>query len=177
LSSTRSLNGFSSLQQGQGEVDMGAMLRSKTPCAPKQWNTIDWSTGRGSLELSRGTQHLVDGGVTLMGEQDIFGQPFDARAMAVLEAAQASWSGGDWNGSTWSGSGWDGHTWSGHTWSGHTWSGDDWAGHTWSGNTWSASTWSGGDWSSHTWSGSTWSSSTWSSSTWSGSGWLGATWH
>ena len=177
LSNDRSLNSFSSVQQGQGEVDMAAMLRARTPCVPKQWNTIDWSTGIGSIELSRGTQHLVDGGVALTGEQDIFGQPFDARTMAGLEAAQASWSGGDWNGSTWSGSGWDSHTWSSHTWSSHTWSGDDWSSHTWSGNTWSSSTWSGGDWSSHTWSGSTWSASTWSSSTWSGSGWSGATWH
>ncbi len=177
LSNVRSLNSFSALQQGQGEVDMTAMLRAKTPCAPKQWNTIDWSTGIGSIELSRGTQHLVDGGVALTGEQDIFGQPFDARAMAALEAARNSWSGGDWNGSTWSGSGWDGLTWSSHTWSSHTWSGTEWTSHTWSDNTWSSSTWSGGDWSSHTWSGSTWSASTWSSSTWSGSGWSGATWH
>jgi hypothetical protein len=182
LSSGRSLSSFSSSQQGQGEVDMAAMLRAKTPCAPKQWNTIAWSTGTGSLELSRGTQHLVDGVVPLTGEQDIFGEPFDARAMAGLEAAQASWSGGDWNGSTWSGSDWDGNEWRSHTWSSHTWSGIDWTSHTWStstwsSSTWSSSTWSGGDWSSHTWSGSTWSASTWSASTWSGRGWFGATWH
>lgn len=177
LSSTRGLNGYSSAQQGQGEVDMSAMLRTKTPCAPKQWNTIPWSTGTGSLELARGSQHVVDNGVALIGEQDIFGQPFDATAMAQLEAAQSSWSGGTWNGSTWSGSGWTGTVWDSHTWSSHTWSGTDWSSHTWSSSTWSSSTWSGGDWSSHTWSGNTWSASTWSASTWSSGAWLGATWH
>jgi serine protease AprX len=177
LSNGRSLNSFSSVQQGQGEVDMAAMLRSRTPCVPKQWNTIDWSTGIGSIELSRGTQHLVDGGVALTGEQDIFGQPFDARAMAGLEAAQASWSGGDWNGSTWSGSGWDSHTWSSHTWSSHTWSGVDWSSHTWSGNTWFSSTWSGGDWSSHTWTAARGRRAHGRRACGAARGWSGATWH
>ena len=30
----------------------------------------------------------------LQGEQDIFGQPFNSAAMAALEAAGSSWSGG-----------------------------------------------------------------------------------
>ena len=135
-----------------------------------------WSNGGGSLELSRGTNHLSLNGVVLQGEQDIFGQPFNASQMAQSEAADASWSGGNWNGSTWSGSTWSGNTWSGSTWSGSTWSGNTWSGSTWSGNTWSGSTWSGSTWSGSTWSGSTWSGSTWSGSTWSGDSWLGATW-
>ena len=172
LSNTRSLNGFSSSEQGQGEVDMSSMLVAATPNAPKQWSTISWSTGLGSLELSRGSQHLVDGGVSLVGEIDIFGHGFDAAAMASAEAARTSWSGGVWNGNTWSGSTWSGNTWSGNTWSGNTWSGNTWSGNTWSGNMWSGDTWSG-----NTWSGSSWSSEAWKGATWKGATWKGATWH
>ena len=181
LSNARPLNSYSSIQQGQGVVDMSAMLDARTCNAPKQWNTIDWSTGTGSLELSRGTEHLIDGVVPLVGEMDIFGHEFDAPQMAAAELAQASWKGGVWNGNTWSGSTWSGNTWSGSTWSGNTWSGSTWSGNTWSGNTWSGSTWSGSTWSGSTWSGNTWSGNTWSGNTWSsnrwsGNAWLGATW-
>ena len=68
------------------------------------------STGTGSLEAARGQDHLTRDGVVLTGEQDIFGKPFDAAAMAKLEASGNSWSGGNWNGSTWSGSSWSGNT-------------------------------------------------------------------
>ena len=57
---------------------------------PAKWNTIDWSTGTGSLELARGTDHLTADGVVLTGEQDIFGHSFNAPAMATLEAAGSS---------------------------------------------------------------------------------------
>jgi serine protease AprX len=176
LANARGLAGLSSLKQGAGEIDMAAMLGAPTYQAPKQWNTISWSTGTGSLEAARGSGHLTDDGVTLSDEIDIFGQGFDSAAMAAAEAAQISWTDGDWNGSTWSGHTWSGHTWSGHTWSGSTWSGHTWSGHTWSGNTWSGSTWSGSTWSGSTWSGNTWSGSTWSGRSWSGDDWLGATW-
>ncbi len=176
LSNTRSLSGYSSIQQGQGLVDMSAMLSARACNAPKQWNTIAWSTGTGSLELSRGTEHLTDGGLPLIGEVDIFGNEFDSREMAASEASQSSWAEGDWNGSTWSGSTWSGSTWSGSTWSGNTWSGSTWSGNAWSGSTWSGNTWSGSTWSGNTWSGSTWSGNTWSGNSWSGNSWLGATW-
>jgi serine protease AprX len=177
LGNARPLPGLSSLKQGQGEVDMSSMLVATTPSVPKQWSTISWSTGTGSLELSRGSQHLVDGGVSLVGEVDIFGHVFDAAAMASAEAATTSWSGGVWNGSTWSGSTWSGSTWSGSTWSGNTWSGNTWSGNTWSGSTWSGNTWSGSTWSGSTWSGNSWSSEAWKGATWKGATWKGATWH
>ena len=178
LSNARPLNSYSSIQQGQGVVDMSSMLDARTCNAPKQWNTIDWSTGTGSLELSRGTEHLIDGVVPLAGEMDIFGHEFDAPQMAAAELAQASWTGGVWNGNTWSGS----------TWSGNTWSGSTWSGNTWSGNTWSGSRHVVGEYLERlhmvraargrgsTWSGNTWSKNTWSSNRWSGNAWLGATW-
>ena len=53
------------------------------------------SNGTGSLEASRGSDHLSMDGVVLQGEQDIFGIPFDSAAIAALEAAGHSWSGGN----------------------------------------------------------------------------------
>jgi serine protease AprX len=130
------------------------------------------SSGTGSLEGARGSNHVAIDGVTLTGEKDIFGSTWSSAAMAAAEENGSTWSGGVYNGSTWSGS-----TWSGSTWSGSTWSGSTWSGSTWSGSTWSGSTWSGSTWSGSTWSGSTWSGSTWSGSSWAGDIWMGATWN
>src|SRR5205823_9095822 len=94
------------------------------------------STGAGSLEASRGTDHLTMDGVALTGEQDIFGKPFVSSAMASLEALGSSWSGGDWNGSSWSGSSWSGSSWSGRCWSGGGWAGGFWCGGAWWGRLW-----------------------------------------
>jgi serine protease AprX len=148
---------------GAGELSLTAMLGKSLP---SYVNTAAASTGTGTLEAARGSDHLTLNGVTLTGEQDIFGKPFNAAAMATLEAAGSSWSGGTWNGSTWSGSSWSGSTWSGSTWSGSSWSGSSWSGNTWSGNTWSGSTWSGSTWSGSSWSGSSWSGNTWSAGSW-----------
>ncbi|MCW2572701.1 MAG: aprX [Frankiales bacterium] len=138
--------------------------------------TFPVSTGNGTLEGARGSSHVSMNGVTLTGEQDIFGNPWNSAAMSAAEEAGATWSGGTFNGATWSGATWSGATWSGATWSGATWSGATWSGATWSGATWSGATWSGATWSGATWSGATWSGATWSGATWSGATWSGATW-
>jgi serine protease AprX len=165
MASTPNLKDVSHWVQGSGELDLNQLLRAKPDGGPGHRlpgaEHLQWSNGTGSLELSRGNTHLTMDGVVLQGEQTIFGLPFDSTAMAALEAAGHTWSGGSWDGSTWSGNSWSGNTWSGSTWSGNTWSGNTWSGNTWSGNSWSASTWSG---------------LSWSGSTWSGDGWLGATW-
>jgi serine protease AprX len=159
---------------GAGLVQLPAALNAPTPLFTTQY--FSPSTGLGSLEGARGSNHVTLGGVTLTGEQDIFGSTWSSALMAPLEEAGSTWSGGIYNGSTWSGSTWSGSTWSGSTWSGSTWSGSTWSGSTWSGSTWSGSTWSGSTWSGSTWSGSTWSGSSWSGSTWSGSTWSGSSW-
>jgi serine protease AprX len=165
-----------SLFGGAGVVRLPAALLSPNPGPARQWYYLP-SNGNGSLEDARGASHVTVDGVTLTGEQDIFGHSWNSGAIANAEEAGSAWSGGVFNGSTWSGSTWSGSTWSGSTWSGSTWSGSTWSGSTWSGSTWSGSTWSGSTWSGSTWSGSTWSGSTWSGSTWSGDTWLGATWN
>jgi serine protease AprX len=144
--------------QGRGELDLTEALSGPSTATDTAHTP---STGTGSLELARGTDHLTLGGVVLSGEKDIFGRPFNSAAMVALEAAGSSWSGGTWNGSSWSGSSWSGSSWSGSTWSGSSWSG---------------STWSGSSWSGSSWSGSSWSGSSWSGSSWSTGSWLGASW-
>ncbi len=150
--------------QGGGEMQLGVMLNVAPTMTYIQ--KLVPAVGNGSIELARGQDHITRDGVTLTGEQDIFGKAVNTTALAAGEASGSTWSGGDWNGSTWSGS-----TWSGSTWSGSTWSSSSWSGSTWSASTWSGSTWSGSTWSGSTWSGSSWSGSTWSGQTWAGAGW------
>jgi len=169
------LSSYNWKQQGQGEIDLKKLLSAPLGPNMPQGNFAD-STGTGSLEASRGVDHISQNGVVLQGEQDIFGMPFNSSAMAVLEAAGHSWSGGIWNGSSWSGSSWSGSSWSGSSWSGSSWSGSSWSGSSWSGSSWSGSSWSGSSWSGSSWSGSSWSGSSWSGSSWSGGSWLGASW-
>jgi serine protease AprX len=138
---------------GGGELQLATMLMAAVPNSTQTWPS---STGTGKLELSRGTDHLTLDGVELTGEQDIFGQSFDADEMAALEASGSSWSGVKWNGNSWSGNSWSGNSWSGNSWSGVKWSGNSWSGSSWSGNSWSGSSWSGNSWSGNTWSSASW---------------------
>ncbi|MBA4181929.1 MAG: peptidase S8 and S53 subtilisin kexin sedolisin, partial [Anaerolinea sp.] len=99
------LDDISSAVQGRGEINLTKAL-STSVYTYRQFLTP--ATGGGSLELARGSIHVVNKGVYLVGEKDIFGHSFDSAAMATAEAAGNSWSGGVWNGNTWSGSTWSG---------------------------------------------------------------------
>ncbi len=151
-------------QLGGGELSLSGALGAALVNSTQTWPS---SLGVGSLERARGSDHLTMGGVVLSGEIDIFGHPFDSAAMAALEAAEASWSGGTWNGNSWSGNSWSGNSWSGNSWSGNSWSGNSWSGNSWSGNSWSGNSWSGNSWSGNSWSGNSWSSSGWMGVSWS----------
>jgi serine protease AprX len=168
------LQGQSRLSQGKGEIDLRAMLADRPARNKQQWHGE--ARGDGSLEVSRGQDHLTRDGVVLSGEQDIFGKPFDSADMARLEGRADSWHGGRWNGSTWTGNGWNGNSWSGTVWAGNSWSGSSWSSGAWSGNSWSGNSWSGGGWSGNSWSGNSWSGNSWSGNSWSGSSWSGAAW-
>jgi serine protease AprX len=174
----RNFPAYDRRQEGCGELDLNKLLSASPSSRAEQRNFP--SRGTGSLEASRGSDHVAMNGVVLRGEQDIFGKPFDSAAMARLEAAGSSWSGGVWNGSTWTGSSWSGSSWSGSSWSGSSWSGSSWSDSLWSGSSWSGlwngSSWSGSSWSGSSWSGSSWSGSSWSGSSWSGSSWSGGLW-
>jgi subtilisin family serine protease len=142
--------------QGAGMLDLKTARAWLTPASRDSAQRWEPSTGTGSLELARGSMHLVADGATLEGEQDIFGTSFDSAQWAAAAADEASWSGGAWNGNTWSGAMWSGAMWSGAMWSGAMWSGAMWSGAMWSGAMWSGAMWSGAMWSGAMWSGVEW---------------------
>src|SRR3954452_8849701 len=135
--------------RGAGLLDVLA-ASAAVPLASTQ--TFTKSSGLGSLESARGTQHIGDAGTDLTGEQDIFGSPWHASSWAAASAAHTAWSGGTWNGKAWAGSCWCGASWTSSTWSSTLWSGSDWAGTSWSAQHWSAQHWSSGYWSGTGWS-------------------------
>jgi serine protease AprX len=155
---THYMSGPTSLK-GSGELNLSAVLNAPTPNVTQTWPT---SSGTGSLEASRGSQHVVDAnGNALTGEQDIFGNAVSTSALASSEANASAWNGGIFNGSSWSGSSWSGSSWSGASWSGASWSGASWSGASWSGASWSGASWSGASWSGASWSASNWSEDDW----------------
>jgi serine protease AprX len=161
---THYMSGRTSLK-GSGELNLAYVLNAATPNVTQTWPT---SSGSGSLEASRGSNHVVDAnGNALSGEQDIFGNAVHTSALAASEANAAAWNGGIFNGSSWSGSSWSGSSWSGASWSGASWSGSSWSGSSWSGASWSGASWSGSSWSGGSWSGASWSGSSWSEDDWS----------
>ena len=149
------------VSEGNGELNLKTALPWPTSFIKGFVQYLTPGTGKGTLEGSRGSNHLVKDSVSLSGEKDIFGKPFSSATMAALEANGSSWSGGVWNGSSWSGSSWSGSSWSGSSWSGSSWSSVTWAGSSWSGSSWSGSSWSSNNWLSSSWADSTWSSASW----------------
>ena len=151
--------------QGSGELNLDTALGTSTPSVSKKGVPAP-GTGTGSLEAARGSIHLAKDGVQLTGERDIFGAPFDAGAMAQLEAGASSWSGGTWNGNSWSGSSWSTSSWSTSSWSGSSWSGSSWSSVLWSASSWSGSSWSASSWSANNWLGGSWADDTWADASW-----------
>jgi serine protease AprX len=150
--------------RGAGLLDVYAATYAPVGSSSQTWSK---STGLGTLEGARGSAHIGDTGTDLTGEQDIFGDPWNAAAWSAASAAHAAWDGGNWNGHTWSGScwcasSWSGTSWQGHSWSGDTWAGSAWTGHSWSGESWYGHSWSGSGWVGHSWSGHSWSGALWS---------------
>ena len=157
--------------QGAGEVDL--VEASLTP-APGAVQTFPPSTGTGSIEASRGSHHVADGGVELVGEHHVLG-PW-SRRWAEDSAAGTAWDGGVWNGRTWTGDCWCATSWSGPAWSSAAWRGDSWAGEPWSGRSWPGHGWDGTSWVGHGWDGHGWDGHGWDATSWVGHGWDGGVW-
>ncbi|MBV8527355.1 MAG: S8 family serine peptidase [Candidatus Dormibacteraeota bacterium] len=170
------LNGEPATLQGSGEINVGRALNTAPllPVLAKQ--TYVPSTGLGTLEGSRGTLHVISSGVTLSGEQDIFGNSFNSPAMAAAEANGASWAGGTWNGASWGGASWAGTNWQGASWGGASWAGTSWANGTWAGASWGGASWGGASWGGASWGGASWGGASWGGVIWSGASWGGASW-
>lgn len=158
------------LTQGAGVLDVkGAYeLVKDHQVGPALQQDYPVSTGLGTLEAARGGSHVVDpdNGIVLTGEQDIFGQPWDAPAWAQASAQHRSWSEGTWMSSTWSGPSWSGTSWSSASWSRRSWSGVDWSRRSWSQAQWSRRSWSADDFSRRSWSADNFSRRSWSTGRW-----------
>jgi serine protease AprX len=148
--------------KGAGEISLAAARATAAPTGTQSWPR---STGTGSLEQSRGTQHVSDDGVELTGERDILA-PWRATKWAAASSAGTAWDGGRWNGTDWTGTCWCGSTWAGRSWSARSWSGESWAARSWSARSWSARSWS-----ARSWSGDSWAARSWSARSWSAGGW------
>ncbi len=136
LVSTATVRNGSVTQYGAGLLNVAGASAAPARNVTQNFGS---SSGKGTLEKTRGTFHLTGAtpGDILVGEYHAFLSSFSATKWAGLADRRAAWTGlrfdaagrmtaGTWMGSTWSGSTWSGSTWSGSTWSGSTWSGVGW---------------------------------------------------
>jgi serine protease AprX len=142
--------------QGTGLVDVHMSLGLKPADAPVQ--NFPAATGTGTLEGSRGSDHVLLGGVPLIGPTDIFGRAWTS----------ASWSGGAFNGGTWTGTSWDA---TGTSWAAVKWNGQNWTGSTWSSSPWVSRSWVANGWDSRSWVANGWYSRSWVADGWSDASW------
>ncbi len=95
---------------GSGLIDLQEASKrlteiSKKGPIPAYTQSHPVSTGWGSLELARGSVHVLDKGKLLKGEADIFGA-WDGRSWTSAAMLGRSWTNGDWNGRSWTGDSW-----------------------------------------------------------------------
>ncbi len=162
--------------RGTGELDVYRAFLAATPNATQSWPR---STGLGSLEQARGTQHVGDDGVELTGERHVLGT-FNAARWAPASASFAGWQGGrwlggdvDWTGTCWCGDSWAGKSWAGKSWAGKSWAGKSWAGNGWAGKSWAGKSWAGSSWGGYAGAGATWLGKSWAGKSWASAGWGG----
>ena len=165
LSSPEAIAAGQKVHWGNGLPNAGAAGSTALGSRLATMQTATPSTGRGLLDASRGGVTVTDGTTELTGQQDIFGQPFDAAAMAAQQTAANAWNGGLWNGSRWTGDRWANGTWPPATWSG-TWAGGTWTGSRWRDMTWVGSRWRGSSWTGSQWTGTGWDDAHWADDTW-----------
>ena len=157
---------------GAGVTDLPAALTAAVPSTTAAAELPD-STGTGSLEASRGGEHVVDpiSGDVLSGEVVAIGSPWDGAAWAAASTKGTSWSGGAWNGDVWTGKGWDKDEWRAAGWTGTSWSGVAWSKHSWPEAQWEARGWRGKGWEARGWRGEDWKARGWREESWHARGW------
>ncbi|WP_157682726.1 S8 family serine peptidase [Nocardioides scoriae] len=151
--------------QGRGVADVGAAVTTVKAglVLPTLRQSLPDSTGLGTLEASRGGEHVVDPetGTALTGEVDAIGSPWRPAAWVAAQAAGATWRGGAWNGRTWTGTTWDQRQLQGVSWTGSSWSGVPWADHAWPTDQFQARSWRGDSWKARSWRGDSWKARSW----------------
>ena len=153
--------------RGAGEMDVFRAYQASTPVTTQTWPR---STGLGSLESARGSQHVADDGVELVGEKHVLGA-FNATKWAAASSAFTAWTGGAWAGSEWTATCWCATSWSGKSWAGKSWAGATWTGKSWAGKSWAGKSWAGKSWADSSWSASSWIGKSWAGKSWASTGW------
>ena len=74
-----------------GRYGSAASSEVRTHSAP-------WVRQRVPCRRTRGSSHLVDSGVVLKGERDVFGAAVSTATLASRRTAGTAWTGGTWNG-------------------------------------------------------------------------------
>ncbi len=153
--------------QGAGVTDVAAALalvESKATVAAAP-NGHPASTGLGSLEASRGGEHVVDPGtgIALTGEVDALGSPWNAPAWVAAQQQGATWSKGVRNGRAWTGERWKDKRVLAVRWTGDSWNGKSWAEQGWSDDVWQARSWRGDSWKARSWREESWKARSWRS--------------
>ncbi len=156
--------------RGAGQVDVLRALTAPVPRPAAAAQSHPRSTGLGSMEAARGSQHVAMDDVELRGERHVLGR-FDARSWAPRSAAFEAWSAGSWSASTWTGS-----CWCTDTWTGTSWTGKSWTGKSWTGESWTSASWTGKSWTGKSWTGKSWTSAGWTGTSWTGKSWTGKSW-
>ncbi len=153
--------------QGAGVTDVGAALRLLDDDDDRRVRVAGLptvrSTGLGSLEATRGGEHVVDpaSGAVLQGEVDALGAPWNPKTWMAAQAAGRTWTDGGWNGRTWTGTKWDKKQLRAQPWTGSSWTGTRWEAHPWSDAEWQARSWRGGNWEARSWREDSWSARSW----------------
>ena len=151
--------------QGRGVADVGAAVTAVRSglALPALKQSLPDSSGLGSLEASRGGEHVVDPetGTPLAGEVDALGSPWRPSVWVKAQAAEGAWADGSWNGQNWSGTKWDKKQMRAVTWTGISWSGVPWADHDWPTDQFQARSWRGDNWKARSWRGDNWKARSW----------------
>jgi serine protease AprX len=108
MDSAQPLANANATAQGAGTLDLRDTITRATPSRVQTWAK---STGKGSLELSRGSQPLNDPELAAIADAVAAG---DYQAVSQLLANR------------WSANRWSSNRWSSNRWSSNRWSSDDW---------------------------------------------------
>jgi serine protease AprX len=100
--------------QGKGLLDLHDALTTRTPSAVQTWVK---STGKGLLELTRGSAALNDPNLVALAD-DI--------AAGDVQLLLGTLSSNRWSSNRWSSNRWSANRWSSNRWSSNRWSSDDW---------------------------------------------------
>jgi serine protease AprX len=149
--------------QGAGMTDLRAAAAAPVPASVP--SSLPVSLGTGSLEQSRGGEHLVDPltGAVLTGEVDVLGDAWDPATWAVASSTGESWNKGMWNGRTWTGAKFKDKVWAFAPWSGTSWGALPWTSYQQSAAQWVARSWRGDNWEARSWREESWLARSWRS--------------